>query len=150
MGRRFHRGFTAAEKTELWDRWKRGECCVDRLSRHLISGHAVDGTACQVCAISGSGRAHSINLFHPTHNPRPIFFKRPLSHKQSQMIARRDLVADIFRLRSYQPLHCKQLFRSNHFVGDPSKKIHRKLQAREVNLLPQRDEASGSEFVAPI
>src|ERR1700694_4360669 len=25
MGRRFRRGFTAAEKTELWDRWKRGE-----------------------------------------------------------------------------------------------------------------------------
>ena len=25
MERRFHRGFTAAEKTELWDRWKRGE-----------------------------------------------------------------------------------------------------------------------------
>src|SRR5258708_31105917 len=25
MGRKFHRGFTAAEKTELWDRWKRGE-----------------------------------------------------------------------------------------------------------------------------
>ena len=25
MGKRFHRGFTAAEKTELWDRWKRGE-----------------------------------------------------------------------------------------------------------------------------
>ena len=25
MGRRFHRGFTAAEKTELWDRCKRGE-----------------------------------------------------------------------------------------------------------------------------
>src|ERR1700739_569671 len=25
MGLRFHRGFTAAEKTELWDRWKRGE-----------------------------------------------------------------------------------------------------------------------------
>ena len=24
MGHRFHRGFTAAEKTELWDRWKRG------------------------------------------------------------------------------------------------------------------------------
>src|SRR5579862_2516578 len=23
--RRFHRGFTAAEKTKLWDRWKRGE-----------------------------------------------------------------------------------------------------------------------------
>jgi hypothetical protein len=23
MERRFHRGFTAAEKTELWDRWKR-------------------------------------------------------------------------------------------------------------------------------
>jgi hypothetical protein len=25
MERKFHRGFTAAEKTELWDRWKRGE-----------------------------------------------------------------------------------------------------------------------------
>src|ERR1700753_1270809 len=25
MERRFHRGFTAAQKTELWDRWKRGE-----------------------------------------------------------------------------------------------------------------------------
>src|SRR5256886_13941374 len=25
MGQRFHRGFTAAEKTELWDRWQRGE-----------------------------------------------------------------------------------------------------------------------------
>src|SRR5881392_3751699 len=25
MGKRFHRGSTATEKTELWDRWKRGE-----------------------------------------------------------------------------------------------------------------------------
>jgi hypothetical protein len=25
MGQRFHRGFTATEKTELWDRWQRGE-----------------------------------------------------------------------------------------------------------------------------
>src|SRR5258706_883659 len=25
MGQGFHRGFTATEKTELWDRWKRGE-----------------------------------------------------------------------------------------------------------------------------
>jgi DNA-binding CsgD family transcriptional regulator len=25
MGHKFHRGFTAAEKTDLWDRWKRGE-----------------------------------------------------------------------------------------------------------------------------
>src|SRR5258705_7804351 len=25
MGHKFHGGFTAAEKTELWDRWKRGE-----------------------------------------------------------------------------------------------------------------------------
>ena len=25
MGQRFHRGFTAAEKAELWDGWKRGE-----------------------------------------------------------------------------------------------------------------------------
>jgi hypothetical protein len=25
MGHKFHRGFAAAEKTELWDRWKHGE-----------------------------------------------------------------------------------------------------------------------------
>ena len=25
MGHKFHRGFTVAEKAELWDRWKRGE-----------------------------------------------------------------------------------------------------------------------------
>src|ERR1700690_3108362 len=25
MGHRYYRGFTAAEKTELWDRWQRGE-----------------------------------------------------------------------------------------------------------------------------
>ena len=25
MAHKFHRGFAAAEKTELWDRWKRGE-----------------------------------------------------------------------------------------------------------------------------
>src|ERR1700730_8272897 len=106
------------------------------------------GRACQVCAISGSGPAHSINLFHPTHNPRPTLFKRPLSHKQTQMIARRDLVADIFRLRSYQPLHCKQLFRRNHFVSAPSKKIHWKPQAREVDLLSEGDEAAAGEFVA--
>src|ERR1700694_2516629 len=48
------------------------------------------------------------------------------------MIARGDLVTEILRLRSYQPLHCKQLFRGNHFVGAPRKKIHWKPQAREV------------------
>jgi hypothetical protein len=30
MVHKFHRGFTAAEKTELWDRWKRGEAKGDR------------------------------------------------------------------------------------------------------------------------
>src|SRR6266849_662171 len=64
------------------------------------------------------------------------------------MIALGDLVAEILRLRSYQPLHCKQLFRGYHFVGAPSKKIHWKPQAREVDLLPQSDEASAGEFVA--
>jgi hypothetical protein len=32
MAHKFHRGFTAAEKTELWDRWKRGESLGDRTS----------------------------------------------------------------------------------------------------------------------
>jgi len=66
------------------------------------------------------------------------------------MIARGDLVAETLRLRSYQPLHCKQLFRGNHFVGAPSKKIHWKPQAREVDLLPQGNQTSAGEFVAPV
>jgi hypothetical protein len=28
MAHKFHRGFTAAEKTELWDRWKRGSSVI--------------------------------------------------------------------------------------------------------------------------
>src|SRR6476661_1074321 len=109
------------------------------------------GRHAKLVPISGKWpKADSINLFHPTHNPRPILFKRPLSHKQTQMIARRDLAADIFRLGSYQPLHCKQLFRSNDFVGASSKQIHWKPQAREVDLLPQRNQTSAGEFVAPV
>src|ERR1700730_18086850 len=64
------------------------------------------------------------------------------------MIARGDLVAEILRRRAHQPLRCKQLSRGNHFVGSPGKKIHRKQQAREVDRLPQGDEASAGEFVA--
>jgi hypothetical protein len=59
-----------------------------------------------------------------------------------------DLVEEALRLRSYQPLHCKQLFRCNHFVGAPGKKIRWKPQAREVDLLPEGDEATAGEFVA--
>src|SRR5712664_3787716 len=63
------------------------------------------------------------------------------------MIARRDLLAEIRRLRSNQPLHCKQLFRSNHFVGASSKKVHWKPQAREIDPLPEGDEAPGGKFI---
>jgi hypothetical protein len=38
MGHKFHRGFTAAEKTELWDRWKRGES-LKAIGELLVSGH---------------------------------------------------------------------------------------------------------------
>ncbi len=46
MDRRFHRGFTAAEKAELWDRWKRGESLkaigellANRHRRSLVAPH---------------------------------------------------------------------------------------------------------------
>ena len=77
-----------------------------------------------------------------------MLFQRPPSHEQTQVIARRDLVADVFRLRSHQPFHCKQLFRSNHLVGIAGKKIYWNPQTREVDPLPEGDEASGSQFVA--
>jgi hypothetical protein len=38
MGHRFHRGFTAAEKTELWDRWQRGES-LKAIGWLLVSRH---------------------------------------------------------------------------------------------------------------
>ena len=38
MDRRFHRGFTAAEKTELWDRWKRGKS-LKAIGRLLVRRH---------------------------------------------------------------------------------------------------------------
>ena len=38
MGYKFYRGFTAAEKTELWDRWKRGES-LRRSDELLVSSH---------------------------------------------------------------------------------------------------------------
>ena len=36
MSERYHRGFSAAEKTELWDRWQRGES-RKRLDKRLAS-----------------------------------------------------------------------------------------------------------------
>ena len=39
MERRFHRGFTAAEKTELWDRWKHGGVRRRRSGELLVSRH---------------------------------------------------------------------------------------------------------------
>src|ERR1700740_920948 len=38
MVHKFHRGFTAAEKTELWDRWKRGES-LKAIGRAFGSSH---------------------------------------------------------------------------------------------------------------
>jgi catechol 2,3-dioxygenase-like lactoylglutathione lyase family enzyme len=66
------------------------------------------------------------------------------------MITWRDRVTEILRLRSYQPLHCKQLFRGNYFIGDAGKKIHGKPQAREVDLLPEGDEVSVGELVLEV
>jgi hypothetical protein len=34
MVQRFRRGFSAAEKTELWDRWQKGESLKATVSRH--------------------------------------------------------------------------------------------------------------------
>jgi len=64
------------------------------------------------------------------------------------MIARRDLVPQMLPRGSHQPLHRKQLFRGDHVVGAPGQQIDRKPQAREIDLVPQRDEASGGKFVA--
>ena len=64
------------------------------------------------------------------------------------MIAGRDLVAEMLRRRSDQPLQRQQLFGSNDFVGAAGQQIDRQPQARELDPLPQGDEASTGQFVA--
>ena len=59
MGQRFHRGFTAAEKTELWDRWKRGESLIEREHQWpaetvLSEGHRLVGALASLSEQSGS------------------------------------------------------------------------------------------------
>src|SRR4029078_6500108 len=44
-------------------------------------------------------------------------------------------------------LSCKQCIRSTYLIGAAGKKIHGKPQPRELDLLPEGDEASVSEFV---
>ena len=91
---------------------------------------------CQGSFQGSFNEAHSTSFLHPAHDPGPIFLKRPSSHEQAQVIARRDLVAKRPGLGSYQPLRGKQLLRGDHVVGAPGKKIDRKPQPREVDLLP--------------
>ena len=57
-------------------------------------------------------------------------------------------MAEVLRPGSNQPLHREQLFGGDHFVGASGEKIHWMPQPREVDLLSQRDEASGSKLVA--
>ena len=64
------------------------------------------------------------------------------------MIARRDLMAKRLGLGSHKPLRGKHLFRGDHVVVAAGKQIDRKPQPREVDPLPQRDEAAAGEFVA--
>src|ERR1700686_2608984 len=52
MSHKFHRGFTAAEKTELWDRWKRGE------SLKAI-GRAFGKQSSSIYFFGGAARGHS-------------------------------------------------------------------------------------------
>jgi hypothetical protein len=52
MSHKFHRGFTAAEKTELWDRWKRGE------SLKAI-GRAFGKQSSSIYFFGGTARGHS-------------------------------------------------------------------------------------------
>ena len=92
----------------------------------------------------------SEGLFHPAHDPRPIFLKCLSSHEQTEMTGWRDIVAEIRRRRSYQPFHSKQLFGGNHFVGESGKKIQWDPQAREIDPLPQGYEASAGKLVVLI
>src|ERR1700693_4557963 len=52
-------------------------------------------------------------LLQPAHNPRPVFPERALAHEQAEMIAGRDLAAEMLRRRSDQPLPRQQLFGSH-------------------------------------
>ena len=54
-GRRFRRGFSAAEKTELWDRWQRG--ALKAIGRALLASEAnslLNGTGNYFCETGNS------------------------------------------------------------------------------------------------
>jgi len=55
MGHRFHRGFTAAEKTELWDRWeaRRVAKAIDELLQAVIVDLFFGGSACGIRPAGG-------------------------------------------------------------------------------------------------
>ena len=68
MGQRYRRGFTAAEKTELWERWQQGEFAAGSLLGSHMRG--TDTTAwssvkpqhAQICAVVPRVRPLSPNV----------------------------------------------------------------------------------------
>jgi hypothetical protein len=59
MGQRYRRGFTAAEKTELWDRWQRGES-LKAIGRAF--GKPSSSIYCQVAPHRGDSSGSSASL----------------------------------------------------------------------------------------
>jgi hypothetical protein len=53
---------------------------VTKGSDLLVAALENEGVACKA---RSSGQFSNSYLFHPTHNPRPIFFKRPFPHEQA-------------------------------------------------------------------
>src|SRR5260370_11380675 len=87
MGRRFHRGFTAAEKTELWDRWKRGES-LKAIGRafgkpsssiyFLVAPHGIRPAQRRRSRLAQSCRAASMAPSRQARTPRLMKFRQSI------------------------------------------------------------------------
>ena len=64
------------------------------------------------------------------------------------MIARRNVMPEMLRRGSHEPLRRKQWYRGDPFIRASRKQIDRKPQAREMDFFPSATRLPGGEFVA--
>ena len=101
MSQRYHRGFTAAEKTELWDRWQRGES-LKAIGRAF--GKPSSSIYFQVAPHGAFALRHPEDEFyHVSHETiyrslfvqaRSVLKKERLNHLRSKRTIRRSKRAD--------------------------------------------------------